>query len=149
MAKLEREMPIKAPVKTVFDLVSDPNQLAEIWPSLIEVKNVKESNLGGSDYSWVYSMLGLRLEGRTRVIEYLTNRRLATQSSRGLESLVTWNFVEDGEEESHLTFEMEYEIPASLRSRHPEQVILENNGHEIDVMLRNLRTQAELELVRA
>ncbi len=149
MAKLEREVQIKAPVKEVFDMVSDPNRLAEIWTNLIEIKNVKASNLGGYDYQWAYTLLGLRLEGKTRVMEFLTNRRLVTKSTRGIESILTWNFTEDGEEESHLTFEMDFEIPASLLNRHPEQVILETNGHEIDAMLRNLKTQAELELVHA
>jgi uncharacterized membrane protein len=148
MATISREVQIKAPVSKVFDLVYDPNKLPEIWPNLIEIKNVKESTLGGYDYNWAYNMLGLRLEGKTRVMEFLTNRRLVTKSDRGIEDMITWNFQDDGEE-SHLTFEIDYEIPASLLSRHPEQLILENNGHEIDAMLRNLKTMAELELVHA
>lgn len=149
MAKISREVQIKAPVNKVFDLIYDPNKLPEIWPNLIEIKNVKESHLGGYDYSWAYNMSGLRLEGKTQVVEFLTNRRLVTKSTKGIDSTVTWDFHGDGDEESHLTFEMEYEIPASLRNRHPEQLILENNGHEIDAMLRNLKTIAELELVYA
>ncbi len=148
MAKISRELQIKAPVRKVFEMVYDPNKLPEIWPNLIEIKNVKESNLGGYDYSWAYNMLGLRLEGKTQVIEFLTNRRLVTKSTKGIEDTVTWNFKGDGEE-SHLTFEMDYQIPASLLSRHPEQLILENNGHEVDAMLKNLKTTAELELVHA
>jgi uncharacterized membrane protein len=149
MAKILREVDIKAPVKKVFELIYDPNKLPEIWPNLIEIKNVKESNLGGYDYSWAYNMLGLRLDGQTRVMEFLTNRRLVTKSTKGIENMVTWSFQEDGAEESHLTFEMDYEIPASLLNRHPEQLILENNGHEVDAMLKNLKTTAELELVHA
>jgi uncharacterized membrane protein len=149
MAKILREVDIKAPVKQVFELISDPNKLPQIWPNLIEVNNVKNSNLGGYDYSWAYNMLGLRLEGQTRVMEFLTNRRLVTKSTKGIESMITWNFQDDGAEESHLTFEMDYEIPASLRNRHPEQLILENNAHEVESMLRNLKTTAELELVHA
>ncbi len=149
MVKLSREVQIKAPVKKVFDMISDPNHLPEIWPNLTDIRNVKASNLGGYDYDWAYNMLGLRFEGRTRVMEYLTNRRLVMKSTKGIDSIVTWNFHGDGDEESNLTFEMEYEIPNSLLSRHPEQLILENNGHEIDAMLRNLKTTAELELVHA
>lgn len=149
MAKISREVHIKTPVTTVFNLIYDPNNLPEIWPNLIEIKNVKESPLGGYDYNWAYNMLGLRFEGRTQVIEFLTDRRMVTKSTKGIESTVTWDFQDDGEEESHLTFEMDYEIPVSLLNRHPEQLILENNGHEVDAMLRNLKTLAELELVHA
>jgi uncharacterized membrane protein len=148
MTKISREVDIKAPAKQVFDLIQDPNNLPEIWPNLIEVKNVKASNLGGYDYGWAYNMMGLRFEGSTRVIEFLTNRRIATQCTKGIESMITWNFQGDGEE-SHLIFEMEYTVPSSLLKRHPEQLVLENNGHEIDAMLKNLKTTAELELVRA
>ncbi len=149
MTKILRELEIKAPVQKVFDMICDPKKLPEIWPNVIEIKNVKESNLGGYNYSWAYTMLGLQLEGKTQVMGFLANRRLVTKSTKGIESIVTWSFQEDGEEESHLTFEMEYEIPASLLNRHPEQLILENNGHEVDAMLRNLKTTAELELVHA
>lgn len=149
MTKILRELEIKAPVQKVFDMICDPKKLPEIWPNVIEIKNVKELNLGGYNYSWAYTMLGLQLEGKTQVMGFLANRRLVTKSTKGIESIVTWSFQEDGEEESHLTFEMEYEIPASLLNRHPEQLILENNGHEVDAMLRNLKTTAELELVHA
>src|SRR5574341_1628168 len=116
MAKISREMHIKAPVTTVFDLVCDPNRLPEIWPNLIEIKNVKESNLGGYDYSWAYNMLGLRFEGMTQVIEFLTDRRMVTKSTKGIESTVTWDFQDDGEEESHLTFERSEEHTSELQS---------------------------------
>ncbi len=149
MSQIARELQIKAPANKVFELIQDPNKLPEIWPNWIEIKNIKETTIGGYDYSWAYNMLGERFEGRTQVMEYLTNRRLVTKCSKGIKSMLTWDIHEDGNERCHLTFDMEYEIPSSLLSQHPEQLVLENNGHEVDAMLRNLKTMAELELVPA
>jgi hypothetical protein len=41
MAKLDRSITINAPVEKVFDLVSDPNNMLEIWPNLVEVKDIQ------------------------------------------------------------------------------------------------------------
>jgi len=148
MSKISREIHIKAPVEKVFDLLYDPNNLPEIWPNLIDVNKVKESNLGGFDYGWVYKMSDLQIEGKTKVMEFLTNRRLVTKSTKGLQGTTTWDLHSDGEE-THLVFEMQYEIPPSLLKGRSEQTLIENSEHDVEAMLENLKQKAEVELVHA
>lgn len=148
MSTISREIHINAPVEKVFDLLYDPNNLPEIWPNLIEVNKVKESNLGGFDYGWIYQMSDLKLEGKTKVMEFLTNRRIATTSNKGLKSMTTWDFHNDGEE-THLVFEMQYEIPPSLLKGHSEEDLLKTAEHDVESMLENIKTKAEAELVHA
>jgi uncharacterized membrane protein len=148
MTKIARDIHIKAPVEKVFDLLCDPRNLPEIWPNFIEIRDVKASTLGGYDYGWVYKMSGVRLEGASRIIEFLTNRRMVMKSVKGLESMLTLDLQGDGEE-SHLLLEMEYEIPASLLGGRSEQIIQEENEHEVAAMLENIKSKAELELAHA
>jgi uncharacterized protein YndB with AHSA1/START domain len=42
MAKMERTIHINAPVEKVFGYMTEPTNLPEIWPSLVEVKDVKQ-----------------------------------------------------------------------------------------------------------
>ncbi|HEX2698180.1 MAG TPA: SRPBCC family protein [Anaerolineales bacterium] len=149
MTKITRDVHIKAPVEKVFDLIYDPNNLPEIWSSMLEIKNVKESNLGGYDYTWAYKMSGMHFEGKSQVMEFLTNRRLVMKSSKGIDGMTTWDFQRDGDEETHLLFEMEYEVPASLLNRHVEKAVIEENEHEIEAMLQNVKSKAELEVTYA
>ncbi len=148
MSKITREVHIEAPVEKVFDLLYDPNNLPEIWPSLIEVHKVKESNIGGYDYDWICKMADLQIEGKTQMMECLTNRRIATKGTKGLQSMMAWDLHDDGEA-THLVFEMQYEIPRSLLKRRSEQALFQENERDIEAMLENLKRKAEAELVHA
>jgi uncharacterized membrane protein len=148
MTKITRDIHIKAPVEKVFDLISDPHHLTEIWPNFIEVRDVKPSNLGGYDYSWAYKMSGVRIDGKSQIIEFLTNRRIVMKAVKGFENMLTFDLQSDGEE-SHLLLEMDYEIPAALLEGRSEQMIVEENEHEVAAMLENIKSKVELELAQA
>jgi len=149
MTKVMRDVQIKAPVEKVFDLLYDPKNLPELWPNMLEVKNVKDSTLGGYDYTWAYRMSDLRFDVKSQIIEFLTNRRIVMKSEKEIESLIVWDFFDDGEEEMHLMIEMDYEIPASLLKEHAEGAIVEENEHDIEAMLENIKNTAESEIVHA
>ncbi len=63
MAKVKKTITIKAPAEKVFGFISEPTHLPEIWPSLVEVKDVKRLPNGGTSNRWIYKMAGIRLEG--------------------------------------------------------------------------------------
>ena len=63
MVKAVKTITIKAPVEKVFDYLSEPTNLPEIWPSLVEIKDVQKLPSGGNRNRWVYKMAGIRLEG--------------------------------------------------------------------------------------
>jgi hypothetical protein len=45
-----------APVNKIFTFMAEPNNLPEIWPSLLEVKDVEFLPNGGSSYNWGYQL---------------------------------------------------------------------------------------------
>lgn len=63
MAKVKKTISINAPVEKVFGYFEEPTNLPEIWPSMVEVKDVQRLPNGGTSFRFVYKMLGVRLEG--------------------------------------------------------------------------------------
>ena len=63
MAKAVKTITINAPVEKVFGYVSEPTNLPEIWPSLVESTDVQPLPNGGHSSRWVYKMAGMRFEG--------------------------------------------------------------------------------------
>ena len=82
MLQFERSIVISAPVEEVFGYVADRSHLATIWPSLVEIKDVKRLPSGGSAFKYVYKMAGWRLEGTGSDSEYVAKERIITNAHR-------------------------------------------------------------------
>ena len=149
MQTIIRDILIKTRVDRVFDFLVDPNNLPEVWPNFIEVKNVKKSKTNqGLNFNWAYKMAGMRFEGKFETVEYIPYELLVIKSNQALESTITWRF-QPGGHETHLLLKIEYEIPASLKNRMKEEIIIQENEHEADAMLQNVKTRLELEVAYA
>ncbi len=143
MAKLTRTIAINAPVEKVFAYMSEPINLPEIWPSMVEVKDVQPSPAGGYNFGWVYKMAGMRFEGASETTESITNQRVITKSTKGIESTFMWTYaLEDGG--TKLTLEAEYVVPIPLLGKLAEAFIVKQNEHEADAMLANLKARMEV-----
>ena len=149
MKTITRDIRVDTSVDRVFDLLVDPHHLPEIWPNIVEVKNVKRSkNNEGFNFTWIYKMSGVQFEGKCETIEYVPYERLVIKSNKGLDSTITWRF-QPGGRETQLTFKMEYQIPSSLLKKTKEEIVIHENEHEVDAMLQNLKSRLELELAYA
>jgi uncharacterized membrane protein len=143
MAKITRSITINAPVEKVYAFMSEPTNLPEIWPSMVEVKDVQPSPAGGYNFSWVYKMAGMRFEGASETTESITNQRVVTKSTKGIGSTFVWMYEpEDGG--TKLTLEVEYIVPIPLLGKLAEAFIVKQNEHEADVMLANLKARMEV-----
>ena len=144
-----RDIRVDTPVERVFDFLLDPNNLPEIWPNIIEVKNVKKSkDTEGFNFNWTYKMSGLPFEGKCETIEYTRYERLVVKSNKVLDSTITWRFQPSGRE-THVTLRFEYQIPSSLLKRMKEEIVIQENEHEVDALLQNLKSRLELQPVYA
>ncbi len=143
MKKITRNVTINAPVEKVFVFISEPTNLLEIWPSMVEVKDVQPSSAGGYNFGWVYKMAGMRFKGTSETTEYITNQRAVTKSTKGIESMFVWTYKpEDGG--TKLTLEIEYTAPIPLLGKLAEAFIVKLNENEADVMLANLKARMEV-----
>lgn len=149
MVKISREMTIQAPLNKVFDFLAEPENLPEIWPDLIEVKNVKRPKIGNNvRYDWAYKMSGMRFDGKSEIVDYVLYERLTTRSLKGPNSTVIWRFGKE-KDETRMNFEIEYEIPNPLLQKVSKKIIIQENEHDTDAMLENLKSHLELQMAYA
>jgi uncharacterized membrane protein len=140
MASIKSSITINAPVDKVFEYTK-PENLPEIWPSLVEVKNVKELPSGGYSWDWKYKMAGMNFNGSSEHVEFVENERTVSQST-GIESTITWSYeaVAGG---TMMTAETEYKIPVPLLGRVAEAFITKVNENESETILANLKARME------
>ena len=141
MAKLTKSITIDAPVEKVFGYVSDSTNLPEIWPSLMEMKDVKHLPDGRTTDSWIYKMAGMHLKGTTTT-EYVENKSIISKTEGGVKSTQIWSFkpVDGG---TKVTFEVEYTVPIPVIGKLAEAIVVKMNDHEGDVLLANLKSRME------
>jgi uncharacterized membrane protein len=142
MAKVTRMVIINAPVEKVFEFMNYPGNLPEIWPSMVEVKDIKPAQVGSYNFSWVYKMAGLRFEGASDTTEFVANQRIVTKSTKGISSTFVWQY-EPNDGGTKLTVEVEYVVPVPLLGKLAESFIVKQNEHEADAMLANLKARME------
>ena len=141
MATVKSSGIINAPVEKVFEYVA-PENLPEIWPSLVEVKNVKELPNGGYSWDWVYKMAGMRFNGSSVHTEFVVNERTVSESSGGIESTITWTYEPEGGG-TKMTTLVEYKIPVPLLGKIAEAFVVIMNENESDIILANLKARLE------
>jgi len=142
MAKVERSITINAPVEKVFGYIGEPTNLPEIWPSIVEIKDVQPLPSGGHSYRTEYKMAGMRFESTGEDTEWVANQRIVSKNSNGLEATVTWVFQPEAGG-TKLTFEVEYTVPIPLLSKLAEAFIVKVNEREAELLLANLKDRLE------
>lgn len=143
MSRINRNISVNAPVERVFDFVADPKNLPEIWPGMIEVKDVKKATSGGFDFNWAYKMSGMRFEGKSQTVEFVKGQRLTVKSTKGIEGTLTWRCQPD-DGHTRLSYEYDYRIPQPLLNKLNEPIVIRETEHEVDALLENVRTRLEL-----
>jgi len=143
MRKAVKSITIKSPVEKIFDYISEPTNLPEIWPSLMEIKDVQRLPDGNINNRWVYKMAGMRFEGTSEGVESVANQRIVSKTKGGVESTQTWMFQPEGDE-TKVTIEIEYTIPIPLLGKLAEAIIVKMNEHEGELLLSNLKARMEV-----
>jgi uncharacterized membrane protein len=142
MESLTKSALVHAPVDEVYGYLSDPTHLPEIWPSLVEIKDVRALPNGGHSNHWTYKMAGIRLEGASEDIEFRPNERIVSKTTGGTESTQTWMVQPEGGD-TRVTFSVDYAVPIPVLGRLAEAAIVKLNDHEGDAILANLKTVLE------
>ena len=143
MPKGETTIIINAPVEKVFSYLQDePTNLLEIWPSMVDVKDVQQLPHGGTSFRWAYRMAGIRFEGTSEDIEYVANQRVVTKTKGGIEATYTWTFQpEDGG--TKMTVVTEWTVPIPVLGKLAEALIVRQQEREFDLVLANLKDRME------
>jgi uncharacterized membrane protein len=142
MAKIEKTILINAPVERVFEFMSKPENLPEIWPSLQEVRNVQSLPNGGYCYDWTYKMAGVHFDGKAEWTEFVKNQRIINKNESGIPSTFTWSYQAE-DSGTRVTVNVDYTIPGAVLGKLAEPIIHKMNEHEAETVLANLKARME------
>ncbi len=143
METIKRSAFIDAPPAKVFSYLMDPNNLPEVWPSMVDVSNVKSKADGTVESNdFTYKMAGVKFKGHTDFVDIERNRRIVWKSDGGIKSTIRWTFSPHGKG-TEVIDEVEYEMPRSLLSRLAAPFVRRINEHEADVCIQNLKARME------
>jgi uncharacterized membrane protein len=140
MAKVDKEVLIKAPLGKIFGYIMEPANLLEFWPSLMEIRDIQSLPNGGYSARWVYKMLGMRFEGTAEYTQVVPNRLLVIETKGGITSAIAWT-VRSWEDKTRVTLTIEYKVPVPLLGKLAEIIVLKMNDHEADLMMVNLQAR--------
>jgi uncharacterized membrane protein len=144
--KFEKSVTISAPLEQVFDYVADRSHLPTIWPSLIDLTDLKRQSSGGSTFKYTYKMAGLRLEGMGEDSEYVAKQHIVSKLTGGLEGTLTFRFESVGTS-TKVHVAVAYTPPTLLTRKVGEPFLAQLNEHEAELVLRNLKTHFEVAAV--
>jgi uncharacterized membrane protein len=142
MATFNKSITINAPVEKVFKYATEPSNLPEIWPSLVENKLVERLPNGGNKTQFVYKMAGMRFEGISEDTEFIPNQRVVSKTEEIVESEMIWEYQSEGEA-TKVTFRVEYTVPIPLLGKLAEAFIVKQNENEAETLLANLKARME------
>ncbi len=140
MAKVEKEVTVKAPIEKVFSYISEPSNLPELWPSVMEIKDVQSLPNGGYSGRWVYKMVGMRFEGTAQYTKILPNQWIVIETKGGVNSTITWTF-RSREDITRVTLTIEYKVPIPLLGKLAEAIIVKMNDQEGNLIMANLQAR--------
>jgi carbon monoxide dehydrogenase subunit G len=142
MTKIVKHVEINAPVEKVFEYMSHPENLVDIWPSMVNVKNIAEQPDGGITYDWTYKMAGLKFNGTSVTKETIENKRSVVVNEKGIPSTFVWQYrPQNGG--MVLDVEIEYKVPTPVLGKLAEKAIVKINDHEAETLLANLKVVME------
>ncbi|MFH1381419.1 MAG: SRPBCC family protein [Chloroflexota bacterium] len=141
MAKITRNILIKAPVEKVYEYLSEPKNMLEWHPSVIAIRNI--SGRGeNQQWSWDYKLMGLIFKGRVQVTRSVTNTERTIKTTGGLKSTRTWRFAREAGG-TRLDYELEYKIPTPVVGKVGEFIALQRSERVVDMAMANIKERME------
>jgi uncharacterized protein YndB with AHSA1/START domain len=142
MAKITKSVRINASVDRVFDYLSNPEHLLEVWPNMMEVSNIKQTADGGRSYDWVYKMAGLKFHGHADTVAIEKNKRIVVKNDTGIPSTFEWTYAgEDGG--MRLSVSVEYTMPVPVLHKLAEKLVHRMNERDVDTLLEHIKGRVE------
>ena len=140
MAIVDKEAWIESPLENIFSYISEPSNLPEFWPSLMEIRDVQSLPNGGYSCRWFYKMLGMRFEGSAEYTQIVPNKFFVVETKGGINSTISWTVRSRGNK-TRVTLTIDYTIPIPLLGKLAEAIVLNMNDHEGDLIMANLKAR--------
>lgn len=142
MVSVSRSTHIDAPVEKVFNYLDDPQNHAEVTPSLAAVRNIEPLENGGKRAKHTYKMVGVGLDGELIERTHEENEQMVFDLRGSLEGEIEIETVgDDGETELH--YRADYELPGRVLSTVAKPFVRRYNERELQTTLENTKTRLE------
>lgn len=142
MKTIDRSIRINAPVGKIYEFVTEPTNLPEIWPSLVEVSNSRRKPDGSHSFDFIYKMAGVRFHGHAATSRATPNKYVEVETKVGLISIFRWSF-EGRNDVTEVKLHVEYEIPIPLLGKMAESFLVSLNERECEHLLLTLKERIE------
>lgn len=133
---------IHAPQNEVFAFVTNPQNLPQWMPNIVDVKNIAGPEGSGRSWDFDYAFAGTHHHGRSFFTEYEQDKRVGVKTEGDLS--MDWHFRFDPEGDSTLlNVEIDYEMPGKLLAKIEAPLLRrlhENDGRHA---LENLKAHLE------
>ena len=107
MSRIEKRIVIDDSTERVFAYTGEPVKSPEVWPGLLEVREVHHL-VGNLCYaSWLYKLTGF-FEDQDIRLEYEADQRALTSELRGLELTMTLSYQPDSACSPRLALDGDY-----------------------------------------
>lgn len=147
MMTLRQSVLIDAPPDAVFAYVTDPAEMAEWIPPMVEVRNVVGAG-EGQQFEWTYKLAGLLFRGQSVVVEHVPGELCEFQGIGAISSNWTTRVGSD-DGGTKFEIEIEYDVPVPVPGRLAERVIVKRDNRNLDVALSNVKDVLETETAAA
>ena len=143
MEKIQKSVVIDVPPAKAFAYLTDAAHLPEIWPSMVEVKNVIATPDGAHSFDWTYKMAGIHFHGHAETLEVVKDRYRLVGNEKGIQSTFRWTFDAHGGG-TKLELEIHYEVPIPVLGRLAAPFLRRLNEREAETLLQNLKERLEM-----
>ena len=141
MLSISRSITIRAPARRVFDQLSPPENLLEIWPSLDSVEHARVEPDARHAFDWAYRMAGVKFRGHCDTVEIERDRRRIDHNTGGIPSTFRWTF-EPRDAGTEVRLDIDYEVPGLLKLV-AGAILRALNEREAETLLANLKARIE------
>lgn len=142
MKSIEKSIRINAPASKIYEYVTNPTNLPEIWPSMLEVSNVTRNPDGSHSFDFVYKMAGFRFNAHAATVKVIREKYVEVETKVGVTSIFRWSYKgTDGVTEIKL--HVDYELPLPLLGKLAESFLVRLNERECEHLLASLKDRME------
>lgn len=145
MKTIEKSIRINAPASKIYEFLTNPENLPEIWASMIEVSNVVRKPEGGHSFNFKYKMAGFRFNGQAATTKVTKDRYVEVESKVGVISTFRWTY-EGTNGLTEIKLRVDYEVPLPLLGKVAESFLIRLNERECEHLLASLKDRMEATL---
>jgi len=142
MTEISKEILIEASVEKIYNYVSEPKNIPQFWPGVLEIKNVKLLTNGGYSYLWTYKAAGIRFTGKGEGVDVTPNLRLISKNIGIIESLIAFTF-RSIDHQTKVTLTVNYLIQLPVIGQLSQNTFVKIYEPTVEMVLNNLKTKFE------